>query len=92
MEQSNQTEKTKTKNQMSVFLDRNKEQRELLKKQKDEEQYKTASKFIAVFARPLIVMLLWNWLMPGLFGLATINYFKSFGLCLLSRILFVSDE
>ena len=33
-------------------------------------------------------MLLWNWLVPGLFGLATIGYVKAFGLYLISRILF----
>ena len=30
--------------------------------------------------------------MPGLFGLATINYIKAVALTMLSRILFASDE
>ncbi len=33
------------------------------------------------------VELLWNWLMPDLFGLRTISYLQSIGLLLLSRIL-----
>jgi hypothetical protein len=33
-------------------------------------------------------MLLWNWLVPGIFGLAAIGYFKALGLYLLSRIIF----
>ena len=35
---------------------------------------------IGVFVKPAILMLLWNWLMPGLFGLATIGYLKAFAL------------
>ncbi len=34
------------------------------------------------------VQLLWNWLMPAIFGTQTITYFQAFGLLLLSRILF----
>jgi hypothetical protein len=33
-------------------------------------------------------MLLWNWLMPGLFGLAKIPYWQGWGLLLLSQLLF----
>lgn len=35
----------------------------------------------------LAVMLLWNWLMPAIFGLITINYLQALGLIILSRIL-----
>ncbi len=35
-----------------------------------------------------IVMLLWNWLMPDLFGLKRLNYWKAWGLLALSTILF----
>lgn len=35
-----------------------------------------------------ILMWLWNWLMPELFGLATITYWQALGLCFLSKILF----
>ena len=44
----------------------------------------TASLFIS----PIVLMLLWNWLMPGLFGLVTIGYLKAFGLHAMARILF----
>ena len=43
---------------------------------------------IGVFVKPAILMLLWNWLMPGLFGLATIGYLNAFALWMISRILF----
>ena len=36
------------------------------------------------------VMLLWNWLMPAIFGLATISFWQALGLFALSRILFGS--
>ncbi|MEQ9306281.1 MAG: hypothetical protein RJQ14_20375 [Marinoscillum sp.] len=35
-----------------------------------------------------IVMQLWNWLMPDLFGLPLITFWKSAGLLILSKILF----
>ena len=34
-----------------------------------------------------LVMLLWNWLMPAIFGLPVINYWQGWGLVLLSHIL-----
>ena len=34
-----------------------------------------------------IIMWLWNWLMPDLFGLSTINYWQAVGIFILSKIL-----
>lgn len=42
--------------------------------------------FIALFGS--IVMLLWNWLMPDLFGLPHISFWQSAGLLMLCKILF----
>jgi hypothetical protein len=36
----------------------------------------------------ILVQLLWNWLMPALFGLGKINTAQGIGLILLSRVLF----
>ena len=36
----------------------------------------------------LIVMLLWNWLMPDIFGLPRLNYWQAWGLQILCWILF----
>lgn len=41
---------------------------------------------VAVFSA--IIMLLWNWLMPSLFGLITINFWQAAGLFIFARILF----
>jgi hypothetical protein len=35
-----------------------------------------------------VVMSLWNWLMPALFGLRTIHFWQALGLLILSKILF----
>jgi len=35
-----------------------------------------------------IVMLLWNWLMPLIFGLGIINYWQAVGIIILAKILF----
>ena len=42
--------------------------------------------FLGLFS--LIVFLLWNWIMPAIFGLTTITYFQALGLLILSKILF----
>ena len=42
--------------------------------------------FVLVFG--LIVQLLWNWLVPGIFGLRAITYLQAIGLLLLIRVLF----
>ena len=36
----------------------------------------------------LVVMLLWNWLMPEIFGLKQVNYWQAWGLLILCSILF----
>jgi len=35
-----------------------------------------------------VVMSLWNWLMPALFGLPAIGYWQAWGILILSKILF----
>lgn len=46
---------------------------------------------IAIVAA-LPLMLLWNWLMPVLFGLVKITFWQAFGLLFLSSILFKSTN
>jgi hypothetical protein len=43
---------------------------------------------IAAFLFGFVVMGLWNWLMPELFGLKAIGYWQAWGLLVLSWILF----
>lgn len=35
-----------------------------------------------------VVMALWNWLMPGIFGLKLITFWEALGLLILSKLLF----
>lgn len=41
-----------------------------------------------VFLFGYITMMLWNWLLPEIFGLRAINFWQALGLLLLSKILF----
>jgi hypothetical protein len=43
---------------------------------------------VAVTLFSALVMVLWNWLMPGLFGWRAITLWQALGLLVLSRILF----
>ena len=43
---------------------------------------------VMAFLLGLVVMLLWNWLMPVIFGLPEITYWQGWGLVLLAHILF----
>ena len=75
---------------MSVYFDKN------VKVSADEKKkvqdVKRGAEAAANFIRPLVLMLLWNWIMPGLFGLATIGYLQALGLYVMSRLLFNHKE
>jgi hypothetical protein len=43
---------------------------------------------IAAFVFGLFVQLLWNWLMPSLFGLAKLTYWQAFGIIVLAKLIF----
>ena len=44
--------------------------------------------FLAIaVAFSAIVMLLWNWLMPAIFGIVSINFWQALGIIILCRIL-----
>ena len=43
---------------------------------------------IAAFVFGWFVQLLWNWLMPSLFGLVKLTYWQSFGIIVLAKLIF----
>lgn len=47
---------------------------------------------IVPFLLALLVMWLWNWIVPNIFGLMEITYWQSWGLVILSNILFKSTN
>ncbi len=51
--------------------------------------FKAIAGFMAMFLLVgLVLMYLWNWLMPDLFHLSAINIWQAWGLLLLAKILF----
>jgi hypothetical protein len=44
--------------------------------------------FIVIVAGGQVVLQLWNWLIPGLFGLPPLTFWKALGLLALCRVLF----
>mgnify|MGYP005626195591 FL=1 len=96
MARSKSEEKEK---QMTIYFDKrafeqkeeeNEEELEILKKREEGAAAIVAT--LLFFTKPLVFMLLWNWLMPGIFGLATIGYLKSFGLYLIARIIIDKND
>ena len=90
-------------NKMTIYFDKRAEQmqgaeeeaqieQEIEEQLKKEAAIKAVAQVVSFFTKPLVLMLLWNWLMPGIFGLATIGYLKAFGLYLISRILFDKND
>jgi len=91
MEPTKESKSTqKTKDKMSVYFQ--KKDPEVEKKKKEINDIKRGAEAAANFIRPVVLMLLWNWIMPGLFGLPTIGYLKAFGLYIMSRILFNHED
>lgn len=69
---------------------------ELDKRQEEQANLEAGKKALMVLGTlvlaPVFMMLLWNWLMPYLFGLKTIGYFQAFGLHFLARLIFKHDD
>ncbi len=64
---------------------------EAQKKKEKEENIEMGKKLVNalgdLFLSPLVLMLLWNACIPGLFGLASLGYWSAMALYLISRIL-----
>jgi hypothetical protein len=43
---------------------------------------------VVAFVFGWLVMLLWNWIMPAVFGLSTITFWQAWGLVILAHLLF----
>ena len=76
---------------MSVYFDPRKASKpveEMTEEEKNLEMGKQATTAIAnLFGSPLILMLVWNACIPGIFGLATLGYWSAMGLYVIFRIL-----
>lgn len=57
---------------------------EELEKQKNlETGYKVVGALATFTISPLLIMFLWNWILPGIIGVQTITYFQALGLKIL---------
>ena len=67
------------------------EQEELDKKAEQEKNVELGKQAVNsvgnLFLSPLVLMLVWNACIPGLFGLATLGYWSAMGLYVIFRIL-----
>ena len=60
------SDEIKTKNEMSVYFDPRVKKKEAEDKEAEkQEAIQTIARAIGFFVKPVILMLLWNWLMPG---------------------------
>jgi hypothetical protein len=87
------------KNKTTIFLDpraldvkEEEERQKQLEEQKEQEEKEEAAllgySFVMFLAKPLVLMLLWNWTLPALAPIAAINYLQSMSIYVMSHIIF----
>lgn len=59
---------------------------------KDEIITNVATIILTMLVNAIIIYFLWNWLMPEIFGLSELTVVQSFGVSVLSSLLFKSNE
>ena len=62
----------------------------------EEKNYELGKQIVTavanLFISPVILFLVWNAVMPGLFGVATLGYWSAMGLYIISRILLKKND
>ena len=71
-----------------IFDPRKKKEEEVEEESAMQTPKELVAAILTVATIPVLFMLLWNWLIPSIFGLATIGYFKSAGLLAMSYMIF----
>ena len=81
---------------MTVYFDPRKASKpveEMTEDEKNIEMGKQATTAIAnLFVSPLVLMLVWNLCIPGIFGLPVLGYWSAMGLYIVSRILLRKND
>ncbi len=81
---------------MTVYFDPRKASKpveQMTEEEKNIEMGKQASTAIAnLFVSPLVLMLVWNLCIPGIFGLPALGYWSAMGLYVVSRILLKKND
>ena len=87
----------------TVYLDRRADDQQAAEEiaaaeeeEEEEAKRKAGANLIAGVAgflvKPAILMLLWNAVIPGMFGLATLSYWSAMAIYVISRILFGNNK
>lgn len=83
----------------TVYLDRRADDQQAAEEiaaAEEEAKRKAGANLIAGVAgflvKPAILMLLWNAVIPGMFGLATLSYWSAMAIYVISRILFGNNK
>ena len=81
---------------MTVYFDPRKASKPVEEMTEDEKNQELGKQVVTatanLFGSPLILMLVWNACIPGIFALPTLSYWTALGLYVVSRILFTKND
>ena len=81
---------------MTVYFDPRKASKPVEEMTEDEKNQELGKQVVQatanLFLSPLVLMLVWNACIPGIFGLATLGYWSAMGLYIVSRILLRKND
>ena len=81
---------------MTVYFDPRKAKKPVEEMTEDEKNLEMGKQVVTAVSNltlsPLVLMLVWNACIPGIFGLATLGYCSAMGLYVVSRILLKKND
>ena len=81
---------------MTVYFDPRKAKKPVEEMTEDEKNLEMGKQVVTAVSNltlsPLVLMLVWNACIPGIFGLATLGYWSALGLYVVSRILLKKND
>ena len=81
---------------MTVYFDPRKAKKPVEEMTEDEKNQELGKQVVTAISNltlsPLVLMLVWNACIPGIFGLATLGYWSAMGLYVVSRILLRKND
>ena len=81
---------------MTVYFDPRKAKKPVEEMTEEEKNLEMGKQVVTAISNltlsPLVLMLVWNACIPGIFGLATLGYWSAMGLYVVSRILLRKND
>jgi len=81
---------------MTVYFDPRKAKKPVEEMTEEEKNLEMGKQVVTAVSNltlsPLVLMLVWNACIPGIFGLATLGYWSAMGLYVVSRILLKKND